>query len=452
LQQAAANQNAVDWGNILKLIAFIYTKAGEQIDPATLSVGDDRSWDWARKAASELLVTGLRLGAGGIPTEHAEVVQSLVAAALSLVPNTIDVDDFENKFARQPYFTAQETSRGIAVELCVLLVRWLNMGMETSGYAPRAAFAVQPEIARTLEAQLADRTPDGRIPRAIMGRYLQILYYNDESWLRAQMPAIFPASDRDLRNAAWYSHLNNDRGPTQDLMPEVRDCYLEEIARLSSNAVGTDGVDQHFRHERFASYVMVLVLRGIIPDLLLEQFELHAPSSVRRDAMLFVGNEVSRPLSETPDDGRARGLAYWERRLAAATASTQPSEYCEELGTISHWCFHGVVDELWLSDQLLAMFQIGLAPGDGHGTVQWLQKLATRHVDRAVEVLWGLIRSPRVERWSYMANQAPIRFVLSEGRDKGTPETVARVRDIVSYLASVGGSELMDLDRPTPIQ
>ena len=117
---------------------------------------------------------------------------------------------------------------------------------------------------------------------------------------------------------------------------------------------------------------------------------------------------------------------------------------------ISHWCFHGVVDELWLSDQLLAMFEIGLAPRNGHGTVEWLEKLATHHVDRAVEVLWSLIRYPGVERWTYISNQDPIRFVLGEGRAKGTPETVARVREAVSYLATVGRSDFMDLEPPAP--
>ena len=49
LQQAAANQNAMNWSAILKLIAFIYTTSHEQIDPATLSAGDDQSWSWARR-------------------------------------------------------------------------------------------------------------------------------------------------------------------------------------------------------------------------------------------------------------------------------------------------------------------------------------------------------------------------------------------------------------------
>ena len=450
LQQAAANQNAVNWSAILKLIAFIYTTSHEQIDPATLSAGDDQSWSWARKAASELLLTGLRLGDGGIPPEHAESVRSLVATSLALTPSLIDVDDFDNKVESHPYFTAQQTSRGIAVELCILLVRWLNMKIEQDGSTPRAAFAAQPEIARTLEAQLADRSPGGRIPRAIMGRYLQILHYNDASWLRMQMPALFPADDHDLSDAAWHSHITNDGGPIPDLMPELLDCYLEEATRLATNTDTTNGGDQHFRQERFATYLMVLVLHGAIPEPLLEQFELHASASLRRHAMWFLGNEVSKPPTMMPDDVRARGLAYWERRMTAAKAATNRSDYVEELGTISHWCFHDAVDELWLSDQLLAMLEIRLLPGYVYGTVEWLEKLATRQVDRAVEVLWSLIRCEDVEHWNYMTDQAHIRFVLSEGRDKGTPETVARVREAISYLATVGGSGFMDLEPPPP--
>jgi hypothetical protein len=451
LQQTAANQSPIDWANVLRLIAFIYSKGDEQIGPAILCAGDDQTWAWTRKAASQLLVTGLRLGVGGIPTEHADAVRSLVATALALTPNSIDVDDFDEKFDRQPYFTAQETSRGIAVELCVLLVRWLNMDTDKDGGALRAAFSANPEIAQTLEAQLADHSPAGRIPRAIMGRYMRILEFNDGDWLRTQMPALFPADDRGLRNAAWYSHIKNDGGPISELTPELRDCYLEEATRLSSDTNATDGSDRHFRRERFATYVMVLMLRGILPERLLEEFERHASSDLRRHAMWYVGNEVSRPASEIPDDARARGLAYWERRLAAATAAAEHTPYGEELGVISHWCFHGIVDELWLSDQLLALFEIGLAPRNGHGTVEWLQKLATRHVDRAVEVLWSLICCPGVERWTYITDQAPVRFVLGEGRDKGTPVTVARVREAVSFLATVGGSYFMDLDPPASV-
>jgi hypothetical protein len=450
LQQAAANQNPIEWGNVLQLITFIYTKGDEELDAATLFSGDDPSWAWTRKAAGQLLVTGLRLGINGIPLEHVETVRSLVETAFASTPSTIDVEAFDDKFERQPYFTAQEASRGIAVELCILLVRWSNIHVEKDEGARRAALAADPAMVRRLDAQLGDRSSHGRIPRAIIGRYLRVLEYNDPTWLRTRMPALFPADDHGLRNAVWYAHLRDDGGPISELTPELLDCYLDEAKGLSGNSEITDGSDRHFRQKRFASYVILLMLRGIAPETLLEQFEAHASADLRRHAMWFVGNEVSRPSSEIPDDARARGLAYWERRLGAATSSTQRSDFADELGTISHWCFHGVTDELWLADQLLAMFKIGLAPRNGHGTVEWLQKLAARDIDRAVEVLGSLIHCSGVERWTYISNQGPIRSVLAEARAKGTADTVRRVGEAVSYLATVGGSEFMDLDPSVP--
>jgi hypothetical protein len=76
--------------------------------------------------------------------------------------------------------------------------------------------------------------------------------------------------------------------------------------------------------------------------------------------MSFVANEVSKPLSEVPEEARRRGCEYWERRLAAASALSDHSSFNEELGTISHWCFHAIVDEIWLFDQLLATLRAGI--------------------------------------------------------------------------------------------
>lgn len=264
------------------------------------------------------------------------------------------------------------------------------------------------------------------------------------------MAALFPANDDALRDAAWRSHLMNDRGPVRELMPDLEACYIEEIDRLSIPATSPNDNDRNVRQRRFASYVMVLVLEGAATEGMLERFMSHAPGSIRRAAMWYVGGEISKPLSAVPEDARQRGIAYWELRLAAATAAFDRTQYREELGAISHWCFLGVIDELWLCDQLIAIARIGLAPSDWHGITEWLQKVAAQHVNRAVEVLLGLIRTAGVEPWVYMAGQGAIRFVLTEGRDKGTPETINRVSEAVNHLASLGEASYLDLDPPTP--
>jgi hypothetical protein len=204
-----------------------------------------------------------------------------------------------------------------------------------------------------------------------------------EGWLKSQIAALFPKDDDSLRDAAWRSHLMNDQGPVRELMSDLEACYFEEIDRLSSPETSPGYDDRNIRKRRFASYVMVLVLEDAATEGMIQRFVERAPASIRRGAMWFVGGEVSKPLSAVPEDARRRGLDYWEQRLRAATTADR-SQYREEFGAISHWCFLGVVDELWLCDQLLAMTKIGLAPSDWHGISEWLQKVASRHVDRAV--------------------------------------------------------------------
>jgi len=189
LQQAAANQKPINWQSVLALIAFTYSKASEVIDESA-PADDDSSWEWTCKAASELLMTGLRLGASAIGVEHRSAVRSLVKDTLALVPVAVELENFEEKFEQHPYFAAQQTFRGIATELCVLLVHWQNLNATPGDRGSQTAIGDDPEIARVFENQLADRSPEARIPRAIMGRYLGIMHYNDREWIRSHVRAI----------------------------------------------------------------------------------------------------------------------------------------------------------------------------------------------------------------------------------------------------------------------
>jgi len=160
-----------------------------------------------------------------------------------------------------------------------------------------------------------------------------------------------------------------------------------------------------------------------------------------------VGVQVSRPSSEVPDEIKARGRAYWERRLAAAVQANQPDSYRMELGVIGQWCFYGQVDEAWLCDQLLSMLRTGFAPTDAFSVVEWLRTISPRYVDRAVQVMAALLRHPRVDQWAYMTQREPIRVVLGEGLARGTPETIQRVHEIVGFLSTLGETSYLDLIR-----
>jgi hypothetical protein len=446
LQNAASNLHDIKWDSVLKLIEHTLGQRDQTIDPATLADGDDKTWEWACKSAGELLSAGLRVGDKSIPFEHAAQVQRIVLQFLDLAPKIPEIEDFKTRFRRSPYFLAQSTWRGLAAELCIILMWWLSRDATGPiGSAPRQALENLPEIRAALDAELTDRSLGGWIPRAIMGRWLRLLCLFGEDWLKAKAPELLPVDEDELRHAAWWSHLGHDEAPLVQMMDELRGSYAETISRLPANESDQDV--RELLQNRLAEYIVLLHLWDALPDDLLNDFCKSAPDAVRRHAMWFVGELVSGPATEDRAKMKARGLKYWERRLAAAIQSGRPDEYRGEIGSISHWCFHDQVDEAWMGEQLVQMLPAGFVPNDAYDVIEWLKTIAPNHIDRAVEVMQLLLRNPRIDRWAYMTKREPIREVLSDGLARGTTQTIERVNQVVGFLSSIGETSYLDLVR-----
>ena len=132
------------------------------------------------------------------------------------------------------YFGATSTSRGAALELCIQLLYWLSKNPDTAvGKDPNNAFTALPEIRAILDVEIARTGADGRIPRAVIGRYLGWLSYFAADFLEANAGNLFATSDMQLRDAMWLSHVQMDTGPVSWLATEMSDCYLHEIGRLA---------------------------------------------------------------------------------------------------------------------------------------------------------------------------------------------------------------------------
>jgi hypothetical protein len=149
-----------------------------------------------------------------------------------------------------------------------------------------------------------------------------------------------------------------------------------------------------------------------------------------------------------PDVMRARGFAYWERRLDAARRSDNPDAFRAELGAIGQWTLRDPIDDQWLADQLFNMLLADFVPTDAFSTVDWLVKVAPRNVDLAVEVLSALLRNPRVDQWAYMTQRDAIRTVLAEGLANGTQKTIRKVHELIGFLSSINETSYIDLIRP----
>jgi len=446
LAEAARNRRDFLWPQVLRLLDATFARWQQSVDPASIAEGNDPSWQWACAAGVRLLKAGLQRGAEGVPFEHKAAVQAMVLALQRLAPRDPEGEDFEQQFERDPYFAAESTLRGSAVELGVLLIFWLSQE-DGSPFAatPRGALDMTPEIREALDAELADQTSSGRIPRAVFGRYLHWLFYFGEAWLTARMGSIFPKAD-ELRRAAWLGHLLHDRGPRGELLPFLQPEYARSIDQLGEE---TKDREEHAQ-KRLGNHLLILYLQGHLdlqPGGLLDRFLLKASPRLRQHVMWLLGVQLKHPLDQFPEALRARALAYWDSRLAAGEAAPDRTGFQEELGSIGQWCENHQLEPDWLFDNVLRMLRSGFVPSIAHNVVEWLVKISATHADRAVQVLEALVANPSIDH--YMGQEQSIRAVLIAGQARGTPATIERVGEVVSYLASIGQTGYLDVARPT---
>jgi hypothetical protein len=285
MHQPAANGVPISWPNLLELMTALCRKRRATAAETGTSETD---WYWTLRAMIELLGPALRRETEGIEFAHAPVVRALVLEFHSLAQRVAEPEGSEDRSRSHPFHRAQQTARGAALELCILLLWWLSRDEQSEiGRAPRDALANAPDIRSVLDSEISDRSKAGLASRAIIGRYFQLISALGGEWLRAALPSLLPADDEQLRTATWLSHLESDGGPVVGLIGEMASCYAEEIDRTSKR----DASDRDFRDHRLADYLMVLFVNDALPESLLQQFLDKAPVAARQHAIKFIGRE-----------------------------------------------------------------------------------------------------------------------------------------------------------------
>jgi hypothetical protein len=446
LRDATRNRKQMPWPQVLSLVGSIFERIDTPIDETALVAGDDRTWLPACLTASEWLRAVLQRAPEGIGYEHASVLRSLTLSLLHRAPRSPEPEDFEEDFARDPFFASQRTLRGSATELCILLTFWYSKQSESDvAQQPRQAFAVLTEISAALATELNDLSSAGRVPRAVMGRYLCWTYYFGADWLTGHVAQMFPQSHEALREAAWTGHLLHDQQPLLTLLPDLQSSYEAEISLLS---LASDGKEENLRQQRIGEYLLSLYLEGSDASrvrILLEQFWAIASPQVRRHVVWCLGQNLRLTSAQFPDVVRERALAYWSIRLAAAETSSSPDQFREELSAIGQWCTYEQIDASWLLDQLSKMLRAGYVSDNAYSILDWLSTICPLHVDRAVDVLSALLTSNLIDKYVYFTQPDAIRNVLTQGKARGVPQTLERVDHLVSYLASHGVTAFLDL-------
>jgi hypothetical protein len=439
LRQSAANKAKIDWAQAVALMAVTLERSKHAIDASLAAPGDDPNWSWALKSAVEWLASGLWRGAEGIEFSHAEAVQSLVVGLYRRIYELPAAEGNDGPERKHPFFAAQATAHGAAIELCLLLLLWQSKDRASAiGKAPREALRHAQEIRGILEEQLENRSPQGWIPRAILGHYLRWLFYFAETWLGVQLSKLFPSDNKELRDSAWFAYLQSNLAPLGELVGALQAHYVEKIAGLGGLSASAGKEEDA---DRLAEHLMVLYLWDVLPANLLQLFWASAPATVRRRAMWFIGRHLP-----PNNDFHARAVAYWDRRLQLAARAADPEPYRQELGTIGQWFSWDNLDPLWLMDQLLLMLNAGFGPNEALGVIDKIAEQLPKKTDQAVEIMKALVREPKVEAWIFASQGGSLRKILSEGKKSPTPMTADSVKEIVSYLAARGNPGFLDLD------
>jgi hypothetical protein len=438
LRMATANGAKIEWAPCLELLGEIVDRAQTPRGGLVSVPGDDPDWSWALHSAIAWLASALSRGASGVAFVHADIVQSVVLALYreaARLPAPIETQRGDLKAS---YFASIQTARGAAVDLCVLLLFWQSKDpASVIGGAPREALAHSPALRTILDVELADHSPTGWMPRAVLGRYLTWLFHYGEDWLRGQLENLFPSGETDLVAAAWLGHVRNDSRPVGDLTDRLQPHYAAHIACL-----GRDDAPPGYRESsnRLVEYLMILFLFERLPQDLLRQFWDTAPAPARSHAMWFMGRHMV-----PTNDLRARAMMYWEERLEAAMQAADPEPFRRELGTIGRF-FLWEVDGIWLTNQLLRMLNAGFAPNDAFGVIDNLAKLVPTQIEKVIEATNLLVRQPNVQAWIFASQAQSLRTILEAGKASDAPRTAATVKEIVSYLASRGNPGFLDLD------
>jgi len=181
---------------------------------------------------------------------------------------------------------------------------------------------------------------------------------------------------------------------------------------------------------------------------LMQLFWRNAPDQVRQHVIWFLGNHLQMPTGQLPDDIRARGYDYWRVRMASGIAAAEKELYRKELGAISNWCRHSNIPADWLLEQILTLLNAGFAPSTGYAVIEWLAKQAGEDPSRAIAALELMLRNPHTEHWTYTTHKESIRAILVAGLGAGNPATVAKTKDTIGYLASIGETEYSSLTLP----
>jgi hypothetical protein len=304
----------IDWATILRLCEWAVSQPREIAGRDPQGLDNDPHWGWARAAIARLLRTGLSArDAAALPLTLREHVWAV------LEPITDDPDPATERDTeeRDPYSTAINSTRGVAMEAVMRYAMWVRQFYWVLEGV--RGFSDMPEVERVLTRHL-DRTVDAsQAIRAVYGEFLFALFQMNGDWFLAHYDELFPADQPALADAVLRSYLAWGHWCTKELNDALRPQFARAIA---SFAAPNDEDKTQAYVGNVGQRLLLMYMHGelgLTDDSLLPTFFARADERTRAHMISLIPSFMKELTGGEKDAMRERGIQFWEWRLATST-------------------------------------------------------------------------------------------------------------------------------------
>jgi hypothetical protein len=346
LEDAVKGNAGLDWPAVLRLCGWAVAQKREIPGRDRKGFDSDPDWGWARAAIARLLRSGIRLqGEAKIPIEMRHAVWNV----LQPITDDPDPDESRDTDERDPYSTAINSTRGVAMETLVTYAGWVR-GAFKRPPEETAPFADMPEVEVVLNRHLDSAVDASAAVRAVYGESLFFLHILFPGWVEAHLDALFPANPSHLADAVLHTYLAWGHYTSKELNTLLTPQLARAIETFPARAEDEDKVAAYVGHVGARAVSMYLHGEGDLAEHgLVTRFFGCADEKTRARVVSLVPS-----LFRDWDVGdiaaaRARAMEFWEWRLATSTDT--------DLRGFGQWMDSGDFDDAWRLAQLQTVLE-----------------------------------------------------------------------------------------------
>lgn len=408
--------------------------------------------DW-----QELVQEVINLLTIGLTVEELEISPLLCTEVWQIIRHLTEVPDFITPTNDCGYPGEHDTREllidAVRIETMHTVMRyalWINRHLQQTPEGLeklQLGLAVIPEVLQILDKNLQIETQLSVGIRSVYGQWFPWLAILDYQWTAENVSKIFPQEPKynKLRLAAWESYVTSARVNEQafELLKEEYHYAIQqlkpEVREKSKYTQSEQGLCQH---------LMSLYWHGKLdleqPEGLLTQFFALAPDSLRGYALEVIGRSLHNTQEAIAPSILKRLQLLWEKRIATARNSQQPTLYSSELATFGWWFSSGKFDQSWTVVQLQQVLELVHHVNPDFLVIEKLAQMAVTIPKSAAECLKLMIENDH-KSWSIFSWHDATQVILIQAMESNNQAAKQIAKEVINILDKRGHEEFNSL-------